>query len=188
MLNYPPPTPSQPCLLKFLEVVSCFHELGHSIHWLVSRTACARFHGTKVARDFVEVPSRMLEHFFWDANVIRAVSSHYISGARLPDDAIASVLAGRFEHAASKALGDHTLATFDHTVHTTWEPARAADGSETDDSDFTDLSVWLNKFRHDISLLACVEDLGQGYDQVHGQSHFRAIGGSYGASYYSYLK
>lgn len=57
MLNYTPPTATRPSLLNFNEVVSCFHEMGHSIHYLTSRSTHARFH-QNTPRDFVEIPSR----------------------------------------------------------------------------------------------------------------------------------
>ncbi|KAM0816630.1 hypothetical protein AB5N19_02432 [Seiridium cardinale] len=180
MANYPPPTPSRPSLLKYPDVVNCFHELGHCIHNLVGRCLYSRFHGSQVARDFLEIPSRLLEHFFWDPNMIRAVSCHYEKpelDIKLPEDLVQSTAATRFDNAASGKLGDLTFSIFDHTVHTTWE-AREGNASE--------LSVLFNKTRRDISLQRCVEDLGQGYDSLHGQTHFRHING-YAASYYSYL-
>jgi Zn-dependent oligopeptidase len=48
-----------PVLQKHDEVVTLFHELGHGIHDLVSRTIYSRFHGTSTVRDFVEAPSQM---------------------------------------------------------------------------------------------------------------------------------
>lgn len=57
MLNYSPPTATRPSLLNYKEVVSCFHEMGHSIHYLTSRSIHARFH-QNTPRDFLEIPSR----------------------------------------------------------------------------------------------------------------------------------
>lgn len=57
MLNYTPPTATRPSLLTYKEVVSCFHEMGHSIHYLTSRSTHARFH-QNTPRDFLEIPSR----------------------------------------------------------------------------------------------------------------------------------
>jgi metallopeptidase MepB len=57
--NFSKPTPKKPSLLKHDEVVTLFHELGHGIHDLVSRTIYSRFHGTNTVRDFVEAPSQV---------------------------------------------------------------------------------------------------------------------------------
>ena len=54
-----------------------FHELGHGIHDLVSRTTYSRFHGTNVVEDFAEVPSQMLEHWCWTHSQLRSLSHHY---------------------------------------------------------------------------------------------------------------
>ena len=59
------------------DVVTFFHEMGHVFHGLLSRTAFARFHGTSVARDFVEAPSQMLENWCWEPKVLEMMSSHY---------------------------------------------------------------------------------------------------------------
>lgn len=120
----------------------------------------------------------MLEHFFFDKNIIRAVSCHYEAPEednKLPEDAIETLISTRFDNAASTKLGDLVFAKFDMTVHTAW-----------DDMTPQGLSILLNKLRHDFSLLSGPEDLGLGYETLHGQTHVRFIHG-YGASYYSYL-
>lgn len=180
MANYPPPTQSRPSLLKYPDVVNLFHELGHAIHNLVGRCTYSRFHGSQVARDFVEIPSRLLENFFWDPNVIRAVSCHYEKpelDIKLPEEQIRDTVATRFSYAASTKLSDLAFSLLDQTVHTTWE---VTDGNEHE------LSVLNNKIRHEVSLLRGLEDLGQGYDGLHGQTHFRAFSG-HPSSYYTYL-
>jgi metallopeptidase MepB len=180
MLNCNPPSENRPSLLKYREVVSCFHELGHAIHWLVSQTMHSRFHGTTVARDFVEVPSKMLEHFFWDRNVIRAMSCHFAQpqlDIKVSEGLIDDLIATRFDNVALGQLSNLVFSTFDMTVHTSLEATLASEAS---------LSVMFNKMRHEMGLLQGPEDLGRGYDTVHGQTHFRHICG-YAASYYAYL-
>jgi metallopeptidase MepB len=58
------------------EVVVLFHELGHGMHDLVSKTRYARFHGASF-QDFNEVPSQMLEQWCWLPGTLRAMSLHY---------------------------------------------------------------------------------------------------------------
>ena len=77
--NFSKPTPKKPSLLKHDEVVTLFHELGHGIHDLVSKTIYSRFHGTSTVRDFVEAPSQMLENWCWTPSQLKALSHHYSS-------------------------------------------------------------------------------------------------------------
>lgn len=74
---FPRPTSTGFALLKQLELVSLFHELGHGIHDLVSRTSIARFHGHHTAPDFFEIPSVMLENWCWMTNELEQMSCHY---------------------------------------------------------------------------------------------------------------
>lgn len=66
-------TPSKPTLLQHSELKTMFHELGHAIHKLVTRTA----HSHGVARDFVEIPSILLENWIWVPDVLRRLGKHY---------------------------------------------------------------------------------------------------------------
>jgi metallopeptidase MepB len=71
--NFNPPSASQPSLLAHNEVTLMFHELGHAIHNLVARTKYAIPH----SRDYTEIPSLMLEHWTWNADVLMAIGKHY---------------------------------------------------------------------------------------------------------------
>lgn len=75
--NLAKPTPDRPALMRHDDVVTYFHEMGHVFHGLLSRTEYARFHGTSVARDFVEAPSQMLENWCWEPKVLEMMSNHY---------------------------------------------------------------------------------------------------------------
>ncbi|GKT43274.1 saccharolysin [Colletotrichum spaethianum] len=77
MCAFQPPTAASCALLKYREVVTLFHELGHGLHDLVSRTNHTRFHGTRVAPDFGEAPSTMLEKWCWMPAELIKMSRHY---------------------------------------------------------------------------------------------------------------
>jgi len=112
--------------------------------------------------------------------MIRAISCHYESpelNIRLPEDLIRSTVETRFDTVASAKLTDLNFAIFDHIVHTTWVA--------TEDNG-TELSVLFNKLRHENSLQRSLEDIGQGYDKMHGQTHFRAVNNHYAGAYYTY--
>lgn len=93
LANFPKATGGKPALLKRDDVNTFFHEFGHALHGLLGRTATASFAGTAVKSDFVEMPSQMLEEWLWDKDILRNLSSHYVSGKQMPDELIDKILA-----------------------------------------------------------------------------------------------
>lgn len=90
--NFTKPTADQPSLLKYNEVVTFFHEFGHALHSILGSTTYAMQAGTSTERDFVELPSQMLENWMEQPEILKMISSHYKSGQPLPDDLIAKRL------------------------------------------------------------------------------------------------
>ena len=122
--NLGKPTADKPVLLSHGEVETLFHELGHGIHDLSGRTRYARFHGTRVVRDFVEAPSQMLENWVWTPAALRRISRHYSTGAPMPDDLIAQLLSAKHSQDGLGNLHQIRFAEWDLLVHT---PATHAD-------------------------------------------------------------
>lgn len=91
--NFPKPRGDKPALLKRDDVRTFFHEFGHALHAMLGRTPLAGMSGTSVKRDFVELPSQMLEEWLWDSDILKRVSSHYKTGEALPDEMIDAILA-----------------------------------------------------------------------------------------------
>ena len=75
-----------PTLLSHTEVITFFHEFGHVMHNMATEATISRFSGTKVEKDFLELPSQMLGNWIWDKDVIELVSKHYITGEKMPED------------------------------------------------------------------------------------------------------
>ena len=90
--NFPKSTTDKPSLLKRADVVTFFHEFGHALHVLLGRTRLAAQAGTAVKRDFVELPSQMLEEWLEDKEILKQLSSHYKTGQPLPDDVIEKII------------------------------------------------------------------------------------------------
>lgn len=90
--NFPKSTEEKPSLLQREDVKTFFHEFGHAMHAILGKTAMASFSGTSVKRDFVELPSQMLEEWLWDKDILKMISSHYQTGEPLPDQLIANIL------------------------------------------------------------------------------------------------
>lgn len=91
--NFTKPSSDKPSLLKHDEVKTFFHEFGHAMHQLLGQTEIASFSGTSTKTDFVEMPSQMFEEWIWDKDILKSLSSHYLTGASLPDDIINNKIA-----------------------------------------------------------------------------------------------
>jgi len=64
--------------------VTLFHEFGHALHGLLSQVRYPRLSGTNVARDFVELPSQLFEHWLKEPEVLRRFARHYQTGEPMP--------------------------------------------------------------------------------------------------------
>ncbi|KAK6341784.1 hypothetical protein TWF730_001276 [Orbilia blumenaviensis] len=171
--NFSKPTPSKPSLLKHDEVVTLFHELGHGIHDLVSRTIYSRFHGTNTVGDFVEAPSQMLENWCWEPELLKELSSHYETGESLPDDLITALIKSKHVNDGLFNLRQLHFGIFDMRVHELTLPQ--------DES--LDSSTTYNNLRGEIAGLDGPSDPKFGQ----GQTTFGHLMGGYDAGYYGYL-
>lgn len=90
--NFPKPTADRPSLLPHHDVVTLFHEFGHAMHNILSRTEHPGHAGLSVASDFVETPSQMFEQWMFEPDMMNLVSSHYQTGESLPADIITNLV------------------------------------------------------------------------------------------------
>ncbi|KAG5638172.1 hypothetical protein H0H81_001469 [Sphagnurus paluster] len=163
--NLAKPTPDKPALMRHDDVVTFFHEMGHVFHGLLSKTKFARFHGTSVARDFVEAPSQMLENWCWEPKVLEQMSSHYETKKPLSPELIEKIIKSRYVNVGLFYLRQLFFAKFDLKVHT-----------DKEGEDYT--SLW-NTLRERVSLV-------KGIKECPGQGTFGHITGGYDAGYYGY--
>ena len=197
--NFSKPTAKKPSLLKHDEVVTLFHELGHGIHDLVSRTIYSRFHGTNTVRDFVEAPSQMLENWCWTPSQLKSLSQHYSylspqyaaawkesagsttgqPAEKMPDQLIESLIKTQHVNEALFTLRQLHFGIFDMTIH---EPKSH---QEIEGLAITEL---FNDLRKEISQLDGPEVSGAKSDWGHGQATFGHLVGGYDAGYYGYLR
>ncbi len=95
LVNFPGPGAEKPALLTHDDVETFFHEFGHVMHGMLSESPYAHFAGTRVARDFVEAPSQIMENWVWDKAVLRSLSGHWKTGESLPEELFDRMLAAR---------------------------------------------------------------------------------------------
>jgi peptidyl-dipeptidase Dcp len=86
---------SDPCLLSFDDAVTLFHEFGHALHGLLSQVRFPRLSGTNVARDFVELPSQLYEHWLEEPDVLTRFARHHQTGEAIPKALLDKLLAAR---------------------------------------------------------------------------------------------
>ncbi|KAE9212451.1 Mitochondrial intermediate peptidase [Phytophthora fragariae] len=98
--NFNKPAPDSPSLLTHAEVETLFHEFGHAMHSLLSRTEFQHLSGTRATLDFVETPSHLFEYFAWDYRVVSEFAHHYRTGAPLPASMMQGLRASKTMFAA----------------------------------------------------------------------------------------
>ena len=89
--NFTVPMGDQPALLTFDEVNTLFHEFGHALHGLLSHVTYQSLSGTSVPRDFVELPSQVMENWAADPAVMKEYGKHHETGRAIPDTLIAKL-------------------------------------------------------------------------------------------------
>jgi len=86
--NFTKPTETEPSLLTFYEVTTFLHEFGHALHGILAEGRFASLTGTSVARDFVELPSQIMENWATEKEYLASFAKHYQTGEVIPDELI----------------------------------------------------------------------------------------------------
>ncbi len=95
--NFAKPTADKPSLLTLDQVETLFHEYGHALHGLLTQCTYKSVSGTSVARDFVELPSQIMENWAFQKEVLASYARHYETGEVIPDELFAKIeAAGTF--------------------------------------------------------------------------------------------
>jgi len=120
--NFTKPTADKPSLLSFEEVSTLFHEFGHSLHGLLSDCQYTSLSGTAVPRDFVEMPSQIMENWASEPEVMKAYFKNYKTNEPIPDELITKIQnSGKFN--SGFAITEYTAAAYlDMDWHTITEP------------------------------------------------------------------
>jgi oligopeptidase A len=168
--NFSPPVGGHPSLLTHQEVITLFHEFGHTLHHLLTRVDHRWISGINgVAWDAVELPSQFLENWCWEREALDLISGHYRSGEPLPDALLERMLAARHFEVGMQIVRQVEFALFDFRLHGEYEPARGGRIYEILEQVRDQVAVVrppaLNRF-------------------VHAFTHIFA--GGYAAGYYSY--
>lgn len=91
VFNFSKPSVNEPSFLNFDEVRTVFHEFGHALHGLLSKCTYYKLSGTAVPRDFVELPSQIMENWAVQPEVMKSYALHYQTGVPIPDELIRKI-------------------------------------------------------------------------------------------------
>ncbi len=93
--NFSKPTGDDPSLLTHDELTTFLHEFGHSLHGMMAEGRYGSMTGTNVARDFVELPSQIMENWAFEPEYLRTFARHYKTGEVIPDKLVGKIVAAK---------------------------------------------------------------------------------------------
>ena len=116
--NFTPGVAGKPALMSHAEVETFFHEFGHAMHAILTRTKFMQFSGGNVPRDFVEAPSQMFENWVWDVDVLQRFAVDYRDPSKkIPAELIAKMKEAELATAALAYRRQMGLALSDLRMH-----------------------------------------------------------------------
>lgn len=172
--NFSPPTGNEPSLLTYDEMTTFFHEFGHALHGLLSKVTYPSLAGTSVPRDFVELPSQIMENWANEPSVMITFAKHYKTG-----EPMHQALMDRIKAASQFNQGFQTAeflasAFLDLEYHTITE--------QFPQDQLSEIPKIINQ--RTISKIGLIPEISF----RHGSTHFQHIfSGGYSSGYYSYI-
>ncbi len=116
--NFPPPVRDAASLLTHDDVVTLFHEFGHTLHHLLTQVDVPSVAGINgVPWDAVELPSQFMENFAWQRDVLPWISGHYVTGEPMPDELFDRLLKTRSFLGGMQMVRQLEFALFDFRLH-----------------------------------------------------------------------
>lgn len=162
--NFTPPSGDTPSLLTPDEASTLFHEFGHALHNLLSNTE----YTSGVSRDFVELPSQVMEHWVFEPEVLKVYAKHYQTGEVIPDALIEKIeKAGKFNQGFT-TIEYLAASSLDMEYHSLTEPVEL------------NIGEFEKKAMEKYGLISEIIPR-------YRSTYFNHIIGGYSAGYYSYI-
>ena len=120
--NFSKPIGDKPALLSFSEVETFMHEFGHAMHGMLTDCTYPSISGTSVKRDFVELPSQVMENWCYESQFLNTFARHYITGDTVPGEYIQKIRASEKYLAGWLCIRQLSLGLVDFSFHTITEP------------------------------------------------------------------
>ena len=122
VMNFTKPTESAPSLLTFDEFTTFLHEFGHALHGMLAKGEYESLNGTNVYRDFVELPSQILENWATEKKYLDMWAVHYQTGEAIPAELVEKIVAAKNYLAAYSNVRQLSFGMSDMAWHTMTEP------------------------------------------------------------------
>ncbi len=129
--NFSKPTANTPSLLRFSEVETFMHEMGHAMHGMLSNVRYESLSGTNVKRDFVEMPSQVMENWCYEPEFLATFARHWQTGEPLPTEYVDKIRAAQNHLAGWLCLRQLNLGYTDIAFHTMSDVAGKAEDVES---------------------------------------------------------
>jgi len=170
VMNFAKAAEGEPTRLSFDDARTLFHELGHGLHGLLSDVTFPMISCTRVATDFVELPSQLFEHWLEEPEVLRRFALHYRTGEPMPEDLLRRLIAARTFNQGFATVEYVASALVDLAFHLAPSP-------EAIDPVAFEADV--------LAKIGMPAEIGM----RHRSPHFLHVfsGGGYAAGYYSYM-
>jgi peptidyl-dipeptidase Dcp len=170
VMNFSHAAEGEPALLSMEDARTLFHEFGHALHGLLSNVTYPMIAGTSVARDFVELPSQLYEHWLEQEPVLQRFAVHYRNGQPMPKDLLDRLLATQTFNQGFATVEYVASAVADMKLHLIEDPQDL------------DLAGFESETLADLQMPSAIT-------MRHRLPHFAHLfaGDGYSAGYYSYL-
>lgn len=122
VMNFTRPTATKPALLTFEELTTFLHEFGHALHGMMTKCTYQSLSGTNVYRDFVELPSQIMENWGTEKAFLDGFAVHYQTGEKIPADLIEKLKASENFNIANFCLRQLSFGYLDMAWHTIEKP------------------------------------------------------------------
>ena len=169
--NAQPPAGGKPSLMSHPDVETVFHEFGHLLHHCLSRVPVRSLACTRVAQDFVELPSQILENWCAEKDALDRFARHYETGAPIPSKLVESLIRARNFRAANAQMRQLGFAAVDLALHVEYSP-----------EEHGDVLAYANRILQRYNPARLPDD----YALLTSFSHLFAHPVGYAAGYYSY--
>ncbi len=166
--SFTKPVGDTPSLLTIDEVETLFHEFGHALHGLLTKSNYKGISGTNVVRDFVELPSQINEHWATEPEVLKMYAKHYQTGETIPDSLIEKILNQKTFNQGFMTTELLAAAILDMNLH------------NLTDTKNLDVLAYEKEAMNQLNL---IPEIAPRYRTT----YFNHIIGGYAAGYYSYL-